>query len=110
MAELGLPDVNQALWHGLYAPRGTDPTVVEKLNSALSKALDDPSVVAQLEQLGTFPFPEKDRTLEAHARLFAQELTRVKQLMSSLGFKPVDAKVKLRFGGGLSRGAILQNS
>ena len=70
-AELGMPELNYTMWHGLYVAKGTPKPAIDALNAALRKAVADPSVVAKLKQLGTVPFPDKDLTPEAHARLFA---------------------------------------
>jgi tripartite-type tricarboxylate transporter receptor subunit TctC len=49
--ELGV-DYQMSIWAGIFAPRGTPAQAVEKLAGALDKALDDPSVVARLNELG----------------------------------------------------------
>jgi hypothetical protein len=38
------------------------------------------------------PFPEQEQTPEAHARLFAADLTRVAKLVESSGVKAAEAK------------------
>jgi hypothetical protein len=48
--------------------------------------------VAKLQQLGTVPFPDKDLTSEAHARLFAADLPRVAKLVESAGIAVSEAK------------------
>jgi tripartite-type tricarboxylate transporter receptor subunit TctC len=57
-----LPDVPTAkeagvnyqmsIWAGMFAPRGTPKPIVDKLNAALDKALDDPSVRKRIGDLG----------------------------------------------------------
>ena len=90
--ELGMPEVSYTMWHGLYVAKGTPREAVAALNGALRKAVADPGVVARLKQLGTVPFPEKDLTPEAHARLFAADLPRVAKLVESSGIKAAEAK------------------
>ena len=51
-AELGLNNFNHDLWMGLAAPKGTPPAVVQKLNAALSKVLNNPLVIAELDSKG----------------------------------------------------------
>jgi len=58
----------------------------------LRKAISDPDVVAKFKQLGTVPFPEKDQSPAAHARLFAADLPRVAKLVESSGAKPSEAQ------------------
>ena len=51
----GLPGTqgfDSSIWFGLFAPRGTDPRVVAKLNSAIRTVLQSPEVKARLESTG----------------------------------------------------------
>jgi tripartite-type tricarboxylate transporter receptor subunit TctC len=50
-AELNMPDVNIVSWFGVIAPPGTDPAIVEVLNTAVKKATQDPALVATLQTL-----------------------------------------------------------
>jgi tripartite-type tricarboxylate transporter receptor subunit TctC len=91
-AELGMPEINYTMWHGLYVVKGTPKEIIAVLNDSLRKAVSDPDVVAKFKQLGTVPFPEKDQSPEAHARLFAADLPRVAKLVESSGAKPSEAQ------------------
>jgi tripartite-type tricarboxylate transporter receptor subunit TctC len=51
-AEAGLPDFKLTVWFGLSAPKGTPRPIVERLNKALSVALEDPEVVKRFASLG----------------------------------------------------------
>ncbi len=87
-AELGLPDVNLAVWHGMYVPRATPRDIIDRLNAGLRAALADPAIVARFDQLGTSAFPESERSPEAHERMFQSEYKRLGQLLSSMGVTP----------------------
>jgi tripartite-type tricarboxylate transporter receptor subunit TctC len=91
-AELGMPELSYTMWHGLYVAKGTSKEAIAALNAALRRAVSDPGVVAKLKQLGTLPFPDKELTPEAHARLFAADLPRVAKLIESAGVKAGEAK------------------
>lgn len=52
LAEVGLSDFNVQVWHGLYAPKGTPPAVLARLNAALKVALKDTDLVRKQEALG----------------------------------------------------------
>jgi tripartite-type tricarboxylate transporter receptor subunit TctC len=91
-AELGMPEINYTMWHGLYVAKGTSKEIIAALNDALRKAVTDPDVVAKFKQLGTVPFPDKDLSPEAHARLFAADLPRVAKLVEASGAKPSEAQ------------------
>jgi tripartite-type tricarboxylate transporter receptor subunit TctC len=91
-AELGMPELNYTMWHGLYVVKGTPKDKIAALNDALRKALADPEVATRLKQLGTLPFPAAEQSPEAHAKLFAADLPRVAKLVESSGAKPSEAQ------------------
>ncbi len=57
IAESGYPGFDASNWYAFTAPLRTPPEVVQKLNSAIVAALNDPGVVAQLRKLGLDPAP-----------------------------------------------------
>lgn len=85
--ELGIPDVDITVWHGLYAPKGTPAQAVNKLNGALQVALKDAEVQQRLDSMGTNLFPENQRTPDAHAKHLANELTRFAKLVKDANLK-----------------------
>jgi tripartite-type tricarboxylate transporter receptor subunit TctC len=48
----GLPGFYMAVWHGLWAPKGTPANIITKLNAAVVDTLADASVHARLAGLG----------------------------------------------------------
>jgi tripartite-type tricarboxylate transporter receptor subunit TctC len=50
-AEAGYP-MEISIWHGLWAPKGTPPEIVAKLNAAAIATLQDPDVRRRMEDLG----------------------------------------------------------
>ena len=59
-AEAGFPGIEVAIWHGLWAPKGTPPDIIAKLNAAAIATLKDPEVRRKLEDLGQdIPTPEQ---------------------------------------------------
>jgi len=54
-AESGLPRFDLAAWNVWFAPRGTPPDIVNKLNSEITAVLTDPEVMQKLRQLGYEP-------------------------------------------------------
>jgi tripartite-type tricarboxylate transporter receptor subunit TctC len=69
--EAGLPGFEVAVWHGLYAPKGTPKPVLDKLVGALQDALKDPNFQKRLADLGAEPLPaDKGRpdALRAHLK------------------------------------------
>ena len=49
--EQGLKGFEVKVWHGMYAPKGTPASVLEKLNTALRAAMQDPTVKQRLTDL-----------------------------------------------------------
>jgi tripartite-type tricarboxylate transporter receptor subunit TctC len=85
MTELGFPQVDVTVWHGLYAPKGTPVVILDKLHAALEVALADPTVDARLAELGTELFPADQRSREAHAKKLASELVRLREVVQKAG-------------------------
>jgi tripartite-type tricarboxylate transporter receptor subunit TctC len=55
LAEVGLEGFETTVWHGVYAPAGVPPEVVDKVGGALRTALQDPKVIDRLAGLATTP-------------------------------------------------------
>ncbi|RYF27934.1 MAG: tripartite tricarboxylate transporter substrate binding protein BugD [Comamonadaceae bacterium] len=51
--EQGLKGFEVKVWHGLYAPKGTPPEALKRLNEALRVALQDPVVKQRLADLSS---------------------------------------------------------
>lgn len=49
ISESGYPGFDAIAWHGIMAPVGTPPAIVEKLNTAIVKALKDPQTAKLIE-------------------------------------------------------------
>jgi tripartite-type tricarboxylate transporter receptor subunit TctC len=54
-AEAGLQDFTFTAWIGLFAPRGTPPEVIARLNDALNKAVADPAARERITRNGDEP-------------------------------------------------------
>jgi tripartite-type tricarboxylate transporter receptor subunit TctC len=55
LAEQGFPDYDVSLWFGMWAPTGTPPAVVEKLNAQVASILQNADVIEQFGKLGISP-------------------------------------------------------
>ena len=62
--EAGLPGLYVSTWYGLWAPKGTPPDVINKLNAAAEAALADPAVHQKLAAQEA-QFPPVDETSPA---------------------------------------------
>jgi tripartite-type tricarboxylate transporter receptor subunit TctC len=65
LQELGLKDFEVAVWHGIYAPKGTPKPALDALVAGLQTALKDPNVKLRLAELGTEPVAQNRATPEA---------------------------------------------
>ena len=51
--EVGLEPVNRMAFYGIYGPKGLSKEVVDKVNSAVKKTLEDPAVKKRIEDTGS---------------------------------------------------------
>ncbi len=51
--EVGLEPVNRMAYYGIYGPKGLPREVVDKVNAAVKKALEDPAVRKRIEDTGS---------------------------------------------------------
>jgi tripartite-type tricarboxylate transporter receptor subunit TctC len=63
--EAGAAGLHVAIWHGLWAPRGTPHDVTTKLNRAVAEALADPTVQQRLGEMGQEIPPKEQQTPQA---------------------------------------------
>ncbi len=83
--ELGIKNADVAVWHALYAPKGTPKPVIDKLVGALQVALKDPAVAARFTELGTEPVDVKRGTPEALHTLLKSEMEKWGPLIKKAG-------------------------
>ena len=86
-AEAGFPGIEVAIWHGLWAPRGTPKDIIDKLNAAAIKALQDPEIRRKLEDLGQdIPTPEQMKS-DAFGAYQKAEFAKWKPIIDKAGIK-----------------------
>jgi tripartite-type tricarboxylate transporter receptor subunit TctC len=68
IAESGLPGYETYTWNALFAPAGTPPAVIARLNEAAVKALADPEVQAKLQGFGATIVGSTPEALAAHVQ------------------------------------------
>ncbi|CCD89689.1 conserved exported protein of unknown function; putative UPF0065 (bug) family [Bradyrhizobium sp. ORS 285] len=74
--EAGLPKFQAQAWNAIFAPKGTPPEIVAKLNAAAGKALEDEGVRKRLLELGSVIPAPADRTPEALGALVKGEVAK----------------------------------
>ncbi|WP_172122365.1 MULTISPECIES: tripartite tricarboxylate transporter substrate-binding protein [unclassified Devosia] len=83
-AEGGL-ELEIGVWHGLYAPAGTDAAIIEKLETALQAALANETVVSRFAELGTVPVSADEATPEALAETLTSQIALWKGVIEAAG-------------------------
>ncbi|MBO9649367.1 MAG: tripartite tricarboxylate transporter substrate binding protein [Variovorax sp.] len=63
MSEAGLTGYDSTGWFGVVAPAGTPTSAVARINGALSDALTDPTIQANMRNLGVEPTPSSPEAM-----------------------------------------------
>ena len=84
LAEVGYKGVDLANWFAVFAPAGTPPAVVKKLNAAFVQVGNTPEMKAKFEKLGFEPF---FTTPEEGADFMRSELVRWARVAAYAGIK-----------------------
>jgi tripartite-type tricarboxylate transporter receptor subunit TctC len=87
MDEAGLPGFHVSLWIGLWAPAGTAPDVVAKLNAAATSALAEPTVRQRLADLGQQIVPRERQTPDALGAFQKAEIEKWWPIIKEAGIK-----------------------
>jgi tripartite-type tricarboxylate transporter receptor subunit TctC len=74
--EGGLPEFQAQAWNAIFAPKGTSPDIITKLNASAAKALDDDTVKKRLLELGSVIPAPADRTPQALGALVKSEIAK----------------------------------
>jgi tripartite-type tricarboxylate transporter receptor subunit TctC len=85
--EAGLPGYYMAVWHGIWAPKGTPAPVVQRLNGAIVEALADPNTRKRLADLGQEIPPRESQTPEALAAHHKAEIDKWWPIIKTAGIK-----------------------
>lgn len=87
-AEAGVPEYIFQGWNAIFAPRGTPPEVVAKLDAALRAALNDPTIIRRIEELGSLPARPDQRGPEALRAMVRSEVDRWATVIRAAGIPP----------------------
>ena len=77
IAEAGFPEAAYVPWYGIYVPSTTPDAIVEKINSAINKALQNPDVQRQLSAANIPGKPMSPSELAALMKADYEKLTMV---------------------------------
>ncbi|OZI19382.1 LacI family transcriptional regulator [Bordetella genomosp. 9] len=84
LMESGVKDFEINSWVGLLAPARTPRPVIDKLNGALQKVLNDPAMKERLAQLGIVATPG---TPEAYGQEIVRDLAKNKEIVKAANIK-----------------------
>jgi tripartite-type tricarboxylate transporter receptor subunit TctC len=79
-----LPGYEAVTWYGVFAPKGTQQALIEKLNAAFRRALTSPDVKAQLAKQGFTPAPTRPDEFLA---LIRKEISDTTKLVKDAGIQ-----------------------
>ena len=83
LQEMGLKGFDLTIWHGLYAPKGTPPTILTQLNTAMKAALKDPDFIKKQDALGAVVVTDKRVEPAAHKAFVASEIAKLKPVIDA---------------------------
>lgn len=73
------------VWHGLYAPAGTDAAIVARLETSLQAALADETVINRFAELGTVPVTAEEATPAALTETLTSQIALWKGVIEEAG-------------------------
>ena len=82
MEESGVPDFNVLSWTGIFAPVGTPPEVLEKINAVTVEVMNTPEMVERLKGLGLEP---RKFTIEEMEAFVAAEGEKWRKIIEETG-------------------------
>jgi tripartite-type tricarboxylate transporter receptor subunit TctC len=83
--EAGLEGYEVSAWNAIFAPKGTPPEIVKKLNDALVKSLNDENTKKRLLDLGGVIPTVAERSPEALQKLVESEVARWTPVLKAAG-------------------------
>jgi tripartite-type tricarboxylate transporter receptor subunit TctC len=83
--ESGVKGFNLAVWHGLYAPKGTPKAVIDKVNTALRAALKDADFHKREEALGAVIINDARLSPAEHKKFVEAEINKLTPVIKAAG-------------------------
>jgi tripartite-type tricarboxylate transporter receptor subunit TctC len=80
-AEAGLPEFEAQGWNGLFAPKGTPPAIVAKLNAAARTAVESDAVKARFAGLSTVTPDANEHAPEVLQLLVTRDVEKYRKLL-----------------------------
>ena len=80
-AEAGLPEFEAQGWNGLFAPKGTPPAVIAKLNAAAKTAVESEAVKKRFQDLSTVAPDANELAPEVLGQLVKRDVEKYRKLL-----------------------------
>lgn len=80
-AEAGLPDFEAQGWNGLFAPKGTPPEIISKLNAAARAAVESEVVKKRFRDLSTVAPDANEHAPEVLGQLVTRDVEKYRKLL-----------------------------
>ena len=81
----GLKGFDLAVWHGVYAPKGTPKAVTDKLNASLQAALKDQGFRDAMDKLGAIIVPAAKQTPDGLRNFLKSEIDKWTPIIKKAG-------------------------
>jgi len=85
MSEAGFPDFDVVAWFGIFAPAGTAPAIVARMNKEFKAVVAQPEIRQKAAELGIDMFASTPEELAAYVR---SQLALWEKLVADAGLKP----------------------
>jgi tripartite-type tricarboxylate transporter receptor subunit TctC len=82
-AEAGLPEFEAQGWNGLFAPKGTPPEIIAKLNAAARKSVESDLVKKRFADLSTVAPDADEHTPEVLQQLVTRDVAKYARMLAS---------------------------
>lgn len=81
-AEAGLPEFEAQGWNGLFAPKGTPPAIIAKLNAAARSAVESEAVKKRFADLSTVAPDANEHTPDILQELVTRDVAKYRKLLA----------------------------
>lgn len=85
VAESGLPGYEATMWYGIIGPKGLPPAVIDRINTAINRAIAPPQAREKLEADGAEP---AGGSAAAFGTIIGNEIALWGQVVRDLGIRP----------------------
>jgi tripartite-type tricarboxylate transporter receptor subunit TctC len=81
----GMKGFNVSIWHGMYAPKGTPKAILDQVNAALRKSLQDADFIKKQEALGAVVITDNRLSGAEHRKFVEAEIAKWGPVIKAAG-------------------------